>query len=189
MPRLFTGIEIPQSIRLRLSLIRSPLSGAKWIEPDNMHITLRFAGDIDERTADDFADLLADIRARPFSVAICEVGSFGGRGPHSLWAGVDGGEELAALYRANERAARAAGLEPETRPFRPHVTLARMRGARHHAVARFLEENGGLRVEPFMVTRFVLLSARPGSGGPPYAVEAAYPFEGVPSDETAELPG
>jgi len=189
MPRLFTGIEIPEAIRLRLSLIRSPLSGAKWIEPDNMHVTLRFVGDIDARTADEFCDLLAAIRTRPFPVSIRGVGIFGGRDPHILWAGVEADAELDALYRANERAARAAGLEPDTRAFRPHVTLARMRRARHHAVARFLEENGALRVEPFMPTRFVLLSARAGSGGPPYVIEAAYPFDGVAAtDETADFP-
>ena len=144
MPRLFTAIEIPEAIRVRLSLIRAPLGGAKWIEPENMHITLRFAGDIDGRTADEFADFLADVRARPFTVTIKGVGAFGGRDPRVLWAGVEAGEPLDALYRANERAARAAGLEPEGRAFKPHVTLARMRGARQQAVARFLEENGAL---------------------------------------------
>ena len=84
--------------------------------------------------------------------------------------------ELDSLYRANERAARAAGLEPDPRDFRPHVTLARTRRARQAEVARFLAENGDLRLEPFRVTRFVLLSARPGSGGAPYAVEAEYPL-------------
>jgi 2'-5' RNA ligase len=179
MPRLFTAIEIPEAIRQHLSLIRAPLGGAKWIEPDNMHITLRFVGDVDGRTADEFASLLAGIRARPFALSIQGVGAFGGREPKVLWAGVKAGEELNALYRANERAARGAGLEPEGRGFKAHVTLARMRGGRQQAVARFLEEHGGLRTEPFTATRFVLLSARPGSGGGPYVVEAAFPFEGT----------
>ena len=188
MPRLFTGIEIPASVRTHLSLIRAPLAGAKWVEAENMHITLRFAGDIDERTADEFADQLAQIHAEPFPVSIQGVGAFGGRDPRLLWAGVDAGEPLAALYRANERAARAAGLDPDPRSFKPHVTLARLRGARHHAVARFLEENGGLRIQPFLVSRFMLLSARPGTGGGPYAVEADYPFDGAGewADESAQ---
>ena len=177
MPRLFTGLEIPEAIRLRLSLIRAPLSGAKWIEAENMHITLRFVGDIDGRTADDFADALADVHARPFSLTVHGAGAFGGREPRVLWAGISAPPELDALYRAHERAARAAGLEPDPRDFRPHVTLARLRRTRPQAVARFLEENGDLRMEPFTVRRFVLLSARPGSGGGPYVVEAAYPFE------------
>jgi 2'-5' RNA ligase len=185
MPRLFTGIEIPEAIRLRLSLIRSPLTGAKWVDAENMHITLRFAGDIDERAADEFADQLAHIAFHPFTICIRGVGSFGGRDPRVLWAGVEAGPQLDALYRANDRAARSAGLEPEGRDYRPHVTLARMRGAKHRAVARFLEENGDLRTEPFMPTRFVLLSARPGSGGPPYVVEAAYPVEDCGASDQA----
>lgn len=189
MPRLFTALEIPQHIRMHLSLIRSPLTGARWVDAENMHITLRFVGDIDDRTADEFADALDGIHSTPFPVTIREVGSFGGRDPNVLWAGVDGGEPLNALYRANERAARSAGLPPEPRAFKPHVTLARMRGARHHAVARFLGENGGLRMEPFMVTRFVLLSARPGSGGGPYPVEAAYPFAGEGLGDVGDFAG
>jgi 2'-5' RNA ligase len=186
MPRLFTAIEIPQAMRLRLSLLRAPIGGAKWVQPEDMHITLRFAGDIDGRTADDFADLLADAGVPPFPVTIAGGGTYGGRDPHVLWAGVTGGPEIDALYRANERAARSAGLDPAPRDFRPHVTLARMRRARRGEVARFLAENGDLRLEPFLVTRFVLLSARPGSGGPPYAVEAAYPLgDGAALDQAS----
>jgi 2'-5' RNA ligase len=176
MPRLFTGLEIPRDIRQRLALLRAPLARAKWIEPEDMHITLRFAGDIDARTADEFADLLCAIRGKPFLVTIRGVGAFGGREPRVLWAGVEAGSDLTALYRANERAARAAGIKPDAHDFRPHVTLARMRGGPQRGVARFLEENSDLRIEPFLATQFVLLSAKPGSGGPPYGLEGAYPL-------------
>jgi 2'-5' RNA ligase len=183
MPRLFTAIEIPHAVRTHLALIRAPLAGAKWIEPDDMHITLRFAGDIDGRMADELVDQLATVRARPFRVAIRGVGAFGGREPKVVWAGVEAGPELDSLARAHERAARSAGLEPEGRAFKAHVTLARMRGARQQAVARFLEENGGFRSAPFLVERFVLLSARPGTGGAPYVVEAEFPFEDAAGGE------
>jgi RNA 2',3'-cyclic 3'-phosphodiesterase len=184
MPRLFTAIEIPESTRVRLSLLRAPLPAAKWIEPENMHITLRFAGDIDGRTADEFADQLAEVSFEPFAISIAGAGAFGGRDPRVLWAGIEPSEELQALYRANERAARAAGLESDPRNFSPHVTLARMRHGRQSAVARFLEENGDLRMEPFTVHRFVLFSAKPGSGGPPYGIDAVYPADddGGPED-------
>lgn len=182
MPRLFTALEIPEPVRLRLSLIRAPLNGARWIDAEDMHITLRFAGDIDARTADEFADLLADVQAQPFELTIRGVGAFGGRDPRVLWAGVEpsknSGDAVDNLHRLHERAARLAGLEPEPRAFKPHVTLARMRRVRAPAVAQFLEENGDLHTDPFTVGRFVLLSARPGSGGPPYAMEAAYPLMG-----------
>jgi 2'-5' RNA ligase len=184
MPRLFTAIEIPQATRVRLSLFRAPIAGAKWVQPEDMHITLRFAGDIDGHAADEFADLLADVSLPPFTVSIVGGGAFGGRDPRVLWAGVTANPELDGLYRANERAARAAGIDPDPRDFRPHVTLARMRRARQSEVARFLAENGGLRMEPFLVTRFVLLSARPGSGGGPYALEAAYPLRETMNDAT-----
>jgi len=177
MPRLFTAIEIPEAVRQRLALVRASLSGAKWIEPDNMHITLRFAGDLDGRSADEFADALAGVCAKPLPITIAGVGAFGGRDPRVLWAGVEASHELHALYRANDRAARSAGLEPMQHAFKPHVTLARLRGVRQQAVARFLSENAGLRHAPFLATRFVLLSARPGSGGGPYVAEAAYPLK------------
>jgi RNA 2',3'-cyclic 3'-phosphodiesterase len=182
MPRLFTGLEIPQRIRQHLALLRAPLARAKWIEPEDMHITLRFAGDLDARTADAFLAQLSEIRGRPCAITIKGVGAFGGREPRVLWAGVEAGGELAALYRANERAARAAGIEPDPRDFKPHVTMARMRGARQKTVARFLEENGDLSAAPFVATQFLLLSARPGSGGPPYGVEETFPLD-VPAHE------
>jgi 2'-5' RNA ligase len=187
MPRLFTAIEIPEQVRLRLSLMRAPIAGAKWVQPEDMHITLRFAGDIDRHTADDLADLLAEVSVPEFTLTISGAGAYGGRDPRVLWAGVQAGPEIDSLYRASERAARAVGLEPDPRDFRPHVTLARMRRARQADVARFLAENGDLRMEPFRVTRFVLLSARPGSGGPPYVVEAAYPLEEATGSTADEL--
>jgi RNA 2',3'-cyclic 3'-phosphodiesterase len=189
MPRLFTAIEIPHTVRMHLALMRAPLPGTKWIEPDEMHITLRFAGDIDGRVADEFVDQLAGIRAQPFPVSIRGVGAFGGREPKVLWAGVEAGAELDALARANERAARSAGLEPEGRAFRPHVTLARMRGGRQQAVARFLEQHGGFRATPFVAERFVLLSAKPGTGGGPYVVEAEFPFDGVGAQDAGDEAG
>jgi 2'-5' RNA ligase len=178
MPRLFTALEIPAPLRQHLGLIRAPLTGARWIEPENMHITLRFAGDVDGRTAVQFTELLWAIRGKRFAVTIKGVGAFGGREPRTLWAGVDAGPELEALYRATDRAARAVGLKPDLREFRPHVTLARLRGARQRIVARCLEDHGWLRMGPFIATQFVLLSARPGSGGPPYALEEAFPLSG-----------
>src|SRR5512145_3011404 len=106
MPRLFTAIEIPEALRSRLSLLRAPIAGAKWVQPEDMHITLRFAGDIDGRTADDFAELLADVSVPTFMATVAGGGAYGGRDPRVLWAGVEATPELDALYRANERAAR-----------------------------------------------------------------------------------
>lgn len=175
MPRLFTALELPERVRMRLGLIRGPLAGARWVEPENFHITLRFAGDIDNRTADELSGFLEDIVMKPFDIRISGLGAFGGRTPRVIWAGVEG-EQLDHLQRAHERAARSAGLEPDPQTYRPHVTLARLRGTRPDAVARFLGSRGAITSEPFRVERFVLFSARPGSGGGPYVPEQTFPL-------------
>jgi 2'-5' RNA ligase len=178
MPRLFTGIELPDETREALKRLRTPLPGARWIEPDNLHITLRFAGDVDNLVAREFVHALAAIDAPPFEVRVAGVGAFGGYSPRIVWAGVEAGPELEALARANERAARSAGLDPEKRAFKAHVTLARLQNGRADTIARFLERNGAFRAEPFYVDRFVLFSSRPLTGGGPYVVEEEFPLLG-----------
>ena len=180
MPRLFSGIEIPNQIRGHLSMLRAGLNGARWIDPENYHITLRFLGDVDDRTAQEFADRLSVIRADAFELRLTSLGSFGGRKPRSVWAGLAPSEALMHLQKAHERAARQSGLAPEARNFKPHVTLARLRGISASAVAGFLEQNGGFASTPFTVTRFVLFSSRASQGGGPYIVEEAFPL--VPTD-------
>jgi 2'-5' RNA ligase len=177
MPRLFSAVEIPEGVAERLTWLRAGLSGARWIDPENYHLTLRFIGDVDGATARDFTFALGEIAAAPFELRLNGLGSFGGGKPRAIFAGIAPSDGLDALRRANERAAREAGLPPEGRNFKPHVTLARLRGARADAVAAYLERQGGVAAEPFTVSRFVLYSSRNSVGGGPYVVEAAYPLE------------
>jgi 2'-5' RNA ligase len=178
VPRLFTGIELPEDVRLALARLKQPLPGAKWVEPENLHLTLRFAGDIDHRVASEFAHFLGGVECHAFEMRLSGLGAFGGNDPRTLWVGVDAGQELAALARAHERAARAAGLPPEARNFKPHVTIARLKHTRVEVVARFLERHGAFRTEPFPVGWFSLFSSKPHGGGGPYVVEAAFPLRG-----------
>ena len=178
MPRLFTALELPDPLRQQLGRLSVPLPGAKWVEPENLHLTLRFAGDIDGRKARDFADELSQISVPVFSIRLAGLGAFGGNDPHTIWAGVEAGPELENLAKANERAARAAGLPPETRKFKAHVTLARMRGTSPDQVARILERHGAYKSELITIEQFVLFSSRPSTGGGPYAVEEVFPLEG-----------
>ncbi|MFO7478150.1 MAG: RNA 2',3'-cyclic phosphodiesterase [Methyloceanibacter sp.] len=177
MPRLFSAIEIPRSVAERLTLLRAGLSGARWVDPENYHLTLRFIGDVDGATARDFTQALGGILVAPFELRLNGLGSFGGAKPRAIFAGIAPSEGLEALRRANERAAREAGLPPEGRNFKPHVTLARLRGARADTVAAYLECQGGIGPASFSVNRFVLYSSRNSVGGGPYVVEAAYPLE------------
>lgn len=178
MPRLFTGIEIPIEQREQLARLRQPLPGVKWLESEILHITLRFAGDIDNTCAAEFADHLAGIDVNAFEARLAGVGVFGSKDPRSIWAGVEAGPELDALARANERVARLAGLAPESRSFKAHVTIARLKHTSSAAVARLLGRIGAFRSLPFFVNRFVLYSSRPKTGGGPYVVEEAFPLKG-----------
>lgn len=177
MPRLFAGLEIAEGARQRLEGLRGELAGARWVAPEDYHITLRFFGDVDGPTADALTARLAALRARPVPMQLSGLGVFGGRRPRALWAGVVAGPELAALQRACEQAGRAAGLEPQSRKYTPHVTLARFRNIRPGKVAAFISARGEFRSEPWIAERFVLYSARPHSGGGPYVIEAAFPLE------------
>lgn len=178
MPRLFTGIAIPREVSEHLSLLRGGLPGARWVEPENYHITLRFIGDIDSRTAEHIADSLEDVLLPPFELQLAGIGAFGARKPHSVWAGVEGPQTLTLLHNWHERLAQMAGLPPEGRKFRPHVTLARMKPAAvdRDDLARYIARNNLFRAGPFRVESFALFSARESTGGGPYVVEAEYPL-------------
>lgn len=179
MPRLFTGLELPDDIIDRLAMLRGKLPGARWIDPDRYHVTLRFLGDVDDVTARSFASALSDIEFGSFELRLTGLGSFGGNKPRALWAGIKPTEPLLRLQKAHERAARLAGAPAEPRNFSPHVTLARMRDTRPQALAEYLSYFGGFIAEPFPVERFVLFSSRANQGGGPYVVEDAYPFSGA----------
>lgn len=179
MPRLFTGIELPETVKDQLSDLEQPLSGARWVDPDDLHITLRFMGDISDRMANELAAHLAEIEVDAFELHLEGLGAFGGKEPRVLWAGVAPSPALDNLARANERAARSAGLPPDKRNFKAHVSLARLRGTPPDLVAGTLGRIGAFRSEPFTVSRFVLFTAKPNVGGGPYLIDAEFPLRGA----------
>jgi len=177
MPRLFTGIEIPAEIGLALSGFRGGLPGARWIDPENYHLTLRFIGDIDERMADDVCSILGDTRERPpLTIAIDGLDTFGGGKPRAVFARTSGNDELNELQAEQERLLRQIGLPPETRKFTPHVTLARLKNVSPIDVADYIATRGHFPKLTFTANRFVLYSSRASVGGGPYVIEAAYPL-------------
>lgn len=177
MPRLFAGIEIPEDISTELSAIEEPIAGAHWVDIDDLHVTLRFFGDISDAQERDLLDLLDTLDADAFSVAISGLSTFGNE-PHSIHAVVEETPQLLALARQLDRLAMSIGCERSRHPFRPHITLARLDRADPVRVARLLSAGAGLRFEPFFVHRFALFSSRPRTGGGPYAIEALYPLRG-----------
>lgn len=176
MPRLFTALEIPRDAALSLSLLRGGLPGARWIDVENYHITLRFIGDVEGHVADEIANALDRVRRPEFTMALRGVGAFGSKKPHSLWAGVSASPDLNALQAEIERICQRLGLPADQRKFVPHVTLARLKSAKADDVARYLAAHGGFATGPFRVGRFVLMSSRESVGGGPYIVEEAWPL-------------
>jgi 2'-5' RNA ligase len=179
LPRLFTGLEVPSDIAAELAMLRGGISGARWIDAENYHITLRFIGDIDERMASEAADVLDEIRRPSFQVTLEGLSWFGADRPRAIVARIKPTAPLIELQADHERRLRRIGLEPEPRKYTPHVTLARLRSSSTHAVADYLSVRGYFRIRQFEATRFVLFSARESTGGGPYLVEAAYGLQGV----------
>ena len=176
MPRLFTGLEIPSELASELAMLRGGLSGARWIDSENYHLTLRFIGDIDRASANEVVSVLADIQRQRFEVTIDGLSFFGGDKPRAIVARAQPVRPLVELQAQQERLMRRIGMLPEPRKFVPHVTLARLRDASTHAVAGYLSSRGFFLSQRFWANRFVLFSSRSSTGGGPYVVEAAYPL-------------
>ena len=176
MPRLFTALEVPRDAALSLSLLRGGLPGARWIDVENYHMTLRFIGDVEGHVADEIANALDRMRRPAFTLALSGVGAFGSKKPHSVYAGVTASPELLALQAEIERICQRLGLPADPRKFVPHVTLARLRNPSAADVAHYLSARGNFATMPFRVGRFVLMSSRESVGGGPYVVEEAWPL-------------
>ena len=177
MPRLFTGIEIPADIAQALSAYRGGLPGARWIDPEFYHITLRFIGDIDERMARDVYSILGEARRRdPLKVTIEGLDTFGGGKPRAVFARISPTTEILDLQSEQERLMRRIGLPLEGRKYTPHVTLARLRDASPLDVADYFAVRGHFPKLTYTAPRVALFSARDSVGGGPYIVEAAYPL-------------
>ena len=174
MPRLFTGVEIPEDVAFDLSLMKGGLSGARWIDAASFHITLRFIGDIDDMLAREIAYELDGVEARPFSLRLKGIDAFGGNKPHTLYAGVDESAELRRLQSIHERTCQVLGAAPDPRKFTPHVTLARLKDVDPRRLHHYIAAHSLYASRAFEVPRFVLLSSRPTRGGGPYAVEESY---------------
>ena len=179
MPRLFTALEVPRNVAMSLSLLRGGIPGARWIDVENYHITLRFIGDVDGRTADEIVDRLDRIDRPEFQANLTGIGSFGSKKPHSVYASVAPSPELYALQGEIERICQRIGLPPDPRKFTPHVTLARLKNCRLDDVVHYLSGRGNFYTAPFTATRFVLLSSKESVGGGPYLTEEIFPLQEV----------
>src|SRR3954453_21854622 len=176
MHRLFVAIRPPEDIRDLLIDAMDDSPDFRWQDEEQLHLTLRFVGEVDRPVADDLAGALGGIRAGSFSARINGVGRFEQRNSGALWAGVEPKEPLAALAAKIERVCLAVGLEPERRAFHPHITLARWKGRRTVELESFLERRRGLASEPWEVDEFILFESRLSRHGAHYEPVASYPL-------------
>ncbi len=176
MPRLFTGVEIPPDVAQSLSMLRGGLPGARWIDQENYHVTLRFIGDVDDYIAHEIESLLGRVRRKPFELRLDGLTSFGSKKPRAVVATVEPSLALMEAQAEQERLMQRIGLKPEGRKYIPQGPLARLRDASSRDVADYLSARGHFRSQSFPVSRFVLFSSRASVGGGPYVVEASYPL-------------
>ena len=175
--RLFVGLDLPWSLRERLALLAGGIPGARWLPPDNYHITLRFIGEVAEPVAEDLDAELAAISVEALTLRLEGVGAFGeGEAIHAVWAGVAENPTLRRLAARCESAARRAGLAPDRRTWKPHVTLAYLNRPDPARVAAWIQGHNLLKSPDFRVTSFGLYSSWPGAGGSSYRLEAEYPL-------------
>lgn len=179
--RLFAAVDIPDDIAERLLPLQKGVGGAKWRPRDNLHLTLRFFGDVAEPVADDIDGELSAIAENhaPFDIALKGAGAFGGADPHTLWMGVSDSEPLKRLAADCERAARRAKLKPESRAFKPHVTMAYLSNALLDRVHAFEQRFALFETPAFRVECFGLYSSFTRKSAPSlYRLEAEYPLRG-----------
>ncbi len=176
--RLFVALDLPWHVRERpAAMAGSGIPGARWVPPENYHLTLRFIGEVPGYQAEEIDHALAALKVRGFSLSLAGLGVFSkaGRGS-ALWVGVERNPQLEHLRGKIETALQRCGLEPERRRFQPHVTLARLDNAVESKVAAFMQAHNLFRADPVQVEHFTLFSSLLGKEQAVYTAEVEYPL-------------
>jgi len=178
MYRLFVAIDLPPDIAVQLQELCCGVPGARWVQPEQMHLTLRFIGEVDGGIFRDIKEGLAGIKSPEFSLQVKGMGFFPPRKtPRVLWAGVAPVEEVVALRNRIENVLVGTGLEPEGRKYSPHITLARLHDTPSVRLGRFLAGNNLFVTPEFLVSEFHLYSSELTSKGAFHTIEASYPLQ------------
>lgn len=172
--RLFVALSIPDAVARGMFLIQAGIPGARWQTREQLHLTLRFIGEVDGREAGDIDDALAAIAAPRFALALKGVGEFGGKNPHAVWAGVSDTAAVGHLNRKIETALQRIGMKADERKFTPHVTLARLRAAPQGRVIDWLADHALYASQSFEVGSFALYSSTLTPNGSVYVPERVY---------------
>jgi 2'-5' RNA ligase len=173
--RLFVALALPDTLRAELASLSGGIAGARWVPEANLHLTLRFIGEVQSWQAQEIDDALAAVRTRAFQLSVAGVGTFERDGRvTALWAGVERNERLAHLAQKIETALQRAGLPPERRRFAPHITLARVDQVPEAKIVRWVQTQNLFRATPVTVEHFTLFSSRLGKDFSVYTPEVDY---------------
>src|ERR1700722_10105184 len=176
--RLFVALSIPDSAASSLMLLQGGVPGARWQAREQLHLTLRFVGEVDGRDARALDDALVGIDAPAFEMQLHGVGQFGNKQPHALWAAARRNDLLDHLQRKVDTAIRRVGQPQDAHKFTPHVTLARLRHPELERVRIWLTDHALYTSDEFTVGAFCLYSSKLTSDGSIYRVEQEYPLRG-----------
>jgi 2'-5' RNA ligase len=183
MPRLFVALALPDPLRLQLADLAGGIPGARWVAPENYHLTLRFIGEVENWQADEVDEALSAIRGKPFALSLAGLDIFEKAGRiTSLHVKVERSDRLLHLQSKVETALQRAGLPPERRRYAPHVTLARTERAAPDKLISFVQAHNLFRPEPVPVDHFSLFSSLLGKEQAHYEAEVDYPLAPLPSD-------
>lgn len=181
--RLFVALSIPDDVAHALMLLQGGVPGARWQRREQLHLTLRFIGEVDGRDARALDDALAGIDAPAFELQLHGVGQFGNRQPHSLWVAARKNDLLDHLQRKVDNAIRRVGQPQDAHKFMPHVTLARLKNPEMDKLRQWLTGNALFASNEFPVTSFCLYSSKLTSDGSIYRIEQEYPLRGFDGDD------
>ena len=175
--RLFVAIDLPESTKRVLVDLDPKIRGARWVDAEQMHLTLGFFGDVPEDVDLTLREKLSAIRFGAFFLPIAGVGTFPPKGPPKIiWIGVGGGHpHLFQIHKRVQEAALAAGLEPDLRPWHPHITLARCRDVSAQAIRKFLQSNVDVDAGMIRIESFALKSSQLTPAGSIYSTELQVP--------------
>ena len=173
--RLFVAIELPDETRRFLAGLQGGIASARWVDIDDLHLTLCFIGEGDEAGLEDLDSELCGVAFPAFDVAIDGLGTFERRSRvHTLWAGVCLSPALTALHGKIGAAVDRAGYQPEKRKYKPHVTLARFSNRANPETGSYIRDNNMAATGHFTARRFSLFRSHLGQGGARYEVLASY---------------
>jgi 2'-5' RNA ligase len=175
MIRLFVGLDLPYDLKELVSSLAGGLPGAKWVPPENYHLTLRFIGEQPAHIAEEIDLALANLRGRGFTLKLSGLGTFEKQGrPTTLWVGVERNQALDHLRAKIETALQRAGLEPERRRFQPHVSIAKIDNVPEPKLVAYIQARNLFQSAPIPIEQFVLFSSLLGKATPVYTAEVEY---------------